>query len=287
MNFTAKKSSKNLYNQIVNKLVQIYNENEARQLTKMLLEDVIGISFEKIMIDEEITLDESDKNLLDEKIDLLMKYHPIQYVLGKAYFYGREFIVNPCVLIPRQETEELINEILIDNKRPNLKILDIGSGSGCIGITLALELENPIVTALDIDESALEVTLQNAKQHEVNMDSILDDILLKDQLPEQYDIIVSNPPYVTEMEKKYLLNNVLDHEPYKALFVPDDNPLLYYKRIVLLAKKYIKPRGKLYFEINENYGPEVAKICEDENFTHIKLVQDINGKDRILKAMID
>ncbi|MCK5369183.1 MAG: peptide chain release factor N(5)-glutamine methyltransferase, partial [Cyclobacteriaceae bacterium] len=185
------------------------------------------------------------------------------------------------------ETEELINEILIDNKRPNLKILDIGSGSGCIGITLALELENPIVTALDIDESALEVTLQNAKQHEVNMDSILDDILLKDQLPEQYDIIVSNPPYVTEMEKKYLLNNVLDHEPYKALFVPDDNPLLYYKRIVLLAKKYIKPRGKLYFEINENYGPEVAKICEDENFTHIKLVQDINGKDRILKAMID
>ncbi|MCK5469437.1 MAG: peptide chain release factor N(5)-glutamine methyltransferase, partial [Cyclobacteriaceae bacterium] len=198
-----------------------------------------------------------------------------------------EFIVNPCVLIPRQETEELINEILIDNKRPNLKILDIGSGSGCIGITLALELENPIVTALDIDESALEVTLQNAKQHEVNMDSILDDILLKDQLPEQYDIIVSNPPYVTEMEKKYLLNNVLDHEPYKALFVPDDNPLLYYKRIVLLAKKYIKPRGKLYFEINENYGPEVAKICEDENFTHIKLVQDINGKDRILKAMID
>ncbi|MCK5102385.1 MAG: peptide chain release factor N(5)-glutamine methyltransferase [Cyclobacteriaceae bacterium] len=287
MNFTAKKSSKNLYNQIVNKLVQIYNEDEARQLTKMLLEDVIGISFEKIMIDEEITLDESDKNLLDEKIDLLMKYHPIQYVLGKAYFYGREFIVNPCVLIPRQETEELINEILIDNKRPNLKILDIGSGSGCIGITLALELENPIVTALDIDESALEVTLQNAKQHEVNMDSILDDILLKDQLPEQYDIIVSNPPYVTEMEKKYLLNNVLDHEPYKALFVPDDNPLLYYKRIVLLAKKYIKPRGKLYFEINENYGPEVAKICEDENFTHIKLVQDINGKDRILKAMID
>ena len=287
MNFTAKKSSKTLYNQIVNKLVQIYNEDEARQLTKMLLEDVIGISFEKIMIDEEITLDESDKNLLDEKIDLLMKYHPIQYVLGKAYFYGREFIVNPCVLIPRQETEELINEILIDNKRPNLKILDIGSGSGCIGITLALELENPIVTALDIDESALEVTLQNAKQHEVNMDSILDDILLKDQLPEQYDIIVSNPPYVTEMEKKYLLNNVLDHEPYKALFVPDDNPLLYYKRIVLLAKKYIKPRGKLYFEINENYGPEVAKICEDENFTHIKLVQDINGKDRILKAMID
>ena len=287
MNFSAKKSSKTLYNQIVNKLVQIYNEDEARQLTKMLLEDVIGISFEKIMIDEEITLDESDKNLLDEKIDLLMKYHPIQYVLGKAYFYGREFIVNPCVLIPRQETEELINEILIDNKRPNLKILDIGSGSGCIGITLALELENPMVTALDIDESALEVTLQNAKQHEVNMDSILDDILLKDQLPEQYDIIVSNPPYVTEMEKKYLLNNVLDHEPYKALFVPDDNPLLYYKRIVLLAKKYIKPRGKLYFEINENYGPEVAKICEDENFTHIKLVQDINGKDRILKAMID
>ena len=287
MNLALKKSSKNIYNLIVSKLLQIYNENEARQLTKMLLEDVIGISFEKIMIDEEITFDESDKNLLDEKIDLLMNYHPIQYVLGKAYFYGREFIVNQYVLIPRQETEELINEIILDNKRSNLKILDIGSGSGCIGISLALELKDATVTALDIDNGALDVSRQNAKRYQVDLKSILADILTQDKLPEKYDIIVSNPPYVTEKEKKLMRNNVLDHEPHKALFVPDDDPLIFYRRIVSLAKKHLKPGGKLYFEINENFGTDVAKLCKEESFTLIKLVQDINGKDRILKAMID
>ena len=287
MNLALKKSSKNIYNLIVSKLLQIYNENEARQLTKMLLENVIGISFEKIIIDEEITFDESVKNLLDEKIDSLMNYHPIQYVLGKAYFYGREFIVNQNVLIPRQETEELINEIILDNKRSNLKILDVGSGSGCIGISLALELKDATVTALDIDNGALDVSRQNAKRYQVDMKSILADILTQDKLPDKYDIIVSNPPYVTEKEKKLMRNNVLDHEPHKALFVPDDDPLIFYRRIVSLAKKHSKPGGKLYFEINENFGTDVAKLCKEESFTLIKLVQDINGKDRILKAMID
>lgn len=267
--------------------MQIYGKDESRQLTKMLMEDLLTISFEKIMIDEEIVVDELKKTILDEKVGMLMNYHPIQYVLGKAHFYGREFMVNQSVLIPRQETEELINEILIDNKKPNLKILDIGSGSGCIAVTLALEFENPKVTALDIYSKTLDVTQKNAKRLGAEMDFILDDILSMDHLPERYDIIVSNPPYVTGMEKKQMHNNVLNHEPPQALFVPDDDPLMFYKRIVSLAKKHLNPGGKLYLEINEQFGKDVTKLCEEHNYTYIKLVQDINGKDRILKAMVD
>lgn len=287
MKLVRKKSSKTLFDQIANTLMKVYNEDESRQLTKMLMEELFSISFEKIMIDEEISVNTSDKKLLDEKTDMLKNHHPIQYVLGKAHFYEREFVVNPNVLIPRQETEELVNEILLDNKRPNLKILDIGSGSGCIGISLALELKDAMVTAMDIDNGALDVSRQNAKRHHAKLKFILADILTLDKLPEKYDIIVSNPPYITDKEKQLMHNNVLDHEPHKALFVPDDNPLLFYKQIVLLAKKYLSPKGKLYFEINESFGTELTQICTKESYTYVKLVQDINGKDRILKAMID
>lgn len=287
MNFAAKKSSKKLYNQIVNKLTQMYNKDESSQLTKMLMEHIFSISFEKIIIDEEIEVDELKETSLDEKIGLIMNFHPIQYVLGTAHFYGRNFIVNPSVLIPRQETEELINEILIDNKEPNLKILDIGSGSGCIGVTLAVELENPKVTALDVDMSALDITLQNAKQLGAEIDIILDDILSLDHLPGKYDIIVSNPPYVTEMEKKQMQNNVLNHEPPQALFVPDDEPLRFYKKIISLAKNQLNKKGKLYFEINEHYGSDMINLCENEMCSSIRLIQDMNGKDRMIKAMFE
>lgn len=285
MNIALTKSSRSLFNQIVDQLNQIYNKDESRQLTKMLMEDLLEISFEKIMIDEEIVMTTSTKELIEEKIKLLLNYHPIQYVLGKAHFYGREFIVNPSVLIPRQETEELIGEILIDTKKPGLKILDIGSGSGCIGITLALELQDTHVSVLDVDGAALDVAHQNAVKHNVALDYIKEDILSVESLPENYDIIVSNPPYVTEKEKDQMHNNVLNHEPHLALFVPDDDPLKFYRQIVSLAKKHLTANGKLYFEINESYGPDLLKLCEDEKCFYIKLVQDINGKDRMIKAV--
>jgi release factor glutamine methyltransferase len=287
MTFKDNTSAKLLFDQIVNRLAQIYNPFESRQLTKMLMAETLSISFEEIMIDQEVYIGAAKRELLEQQIELLMDYHPIQYVLGTAHFFDREFMVNPSVLIPRQETEELVKEILIDNKRPNLKILDIGSGSGCIGITLALELENAKVTSLDIDKEALAVTLKNAEQHGVHLESILKDILTMDELPEKYDIIVSNPPYVTEKEKNEMHNNVLDHEPHLALFVPDEDALKFYQKIVWLSKRHLNPNGKLYLEINENFGPEILTLCENEKCSFLKLVQDINGKDRIIKAMFD
>lgn len=287
MTFKGKTSSKLLFDQIVNRLAEIYNPFECRQLTKMLMAETVSISFEEIMIDKKVDIITKKEEILEQQIELLMGYHPIQYVLGKAYFFDREFIVNPNVLIPRQETEELVKEILIDNKRPELKVLDIGSGSGCIGITLALELENAQVTSLDIDKGAIKVMLKNAELHSVHLESILANILTMDELPKNYDIIVSNPPYVTEKEKKEMHNNVLDHEPHLALFVPDDDAVKFYRKIVWLAKRHLNPNGKLYLEINENFGPEILTLCENEKCSFLKLVQDINGKDRIIKAMFD
>lgn len=287
MNQSIEQSSKKIYYQVVNELIPIYGENEARQLTKMLLDDVLGIPFEKIIIDENIAYSETIKDRLSQKVDMLKNYVPIQYVLGKAHFYGRDFFVNSNVLIPRQETEELINEIVIDNKKPNLKILDIGSGSGCIGVTLGLELENAKITSLDVDGGALDVTVRNARQFDLEVDCLLEDILAIDELPGSYDIIVSNPPYVTEREKMQMQNNVLDHEPHKALFVPDSDPLIFYRHIVRLAKNHLVPKGKLYLEINENYGSEIIELCEKEKFVCLRMIQDINGKDRFIKTMFD
>ena len=281
------KSAKQIYSQVVNMLIPLYQDSEARQLAKMLLEDILDISFEKILIDVDLSLVKESIILLDEKVAMLCKYYPIQYVLEKAHFFGRDFFVDSRVLIPRQETEELINEIVIDNKRPDLKILDIGSGSGCIGITLAQELKHAHVSFLDIDGGALEVASKNARHFGVDVKCILDDILSMDHLPEYYDIIVSNPPYVTEKERDLMLNNVLDHEPKLALFVPNEDPLIFYKKIIQLSKSHLNKNGRLYLEINEQFGAEMIALCELEKCKRVKLIQDLNGKDRFITAMFD
>ncbi|MCG8309944.1 MAG: peptide chain release factor N(5)-glutamine methyltransferase [Cytophagales bacterium] len=280
-------SLKKIYAEALNQLVQSYEEREARQLTRMLLEDVLNISFELIMIDEQVPYTEELKSETTGKLERLKDFEPIQYVLGKAHFYGREFIVNPGVLIPRQETEELINEVLTDNKRAGLNVLDIGAGSGCIGITLALELAGPKITEIEIDWNALEVTRQNARKFGVNPVLMREDIFSVDRLNDNYDIIISNPPYVTESEKVDMHENVLRYEPGTALFVPDNEPLIFYKKIISLARDHLNPAGKLYFEINERFGSELVKLCEDENCSSLKLIRDFNGKDRIIKAMFD
>jgi release factor glutamine methyltransferase len=285
MSHSKKVSSKMLYVQCVNALIPDYGEDEARQISKLLLLDLLDISFEKIMIDDEVHLEAGQHEGISEAMAQLKSHAPIQYVLGKAHFFGRDFFVNNHVLIPRQETEELINEVLVDNKRTGLHILDIGAGSGCIGITLALEMENARVSLLEVDAHALEVSRINARQNHLDLSFILEDILAISRLPEKYDIIVSNPPYVTEKEKRLMYPNVLLHEPAKALFVPDDDPLVFYKKIIILAKDALLPKGRLYFEINENYGWEVIKLCEQAGCTYVKLVQDINGKDRIVKVV--
>jgi release factor glutamine methyltransferase len=275
-----------LYIQAVSQLIPVFGEDESRQLVKLLFEDY-GIAFEKIMINEVLSFDSEKQQTFDERVTQLKKEVPLQYVLGKAHFFGRDFFVDPNVLIPRQETEELVNNILSDNQEPNLSVLDIGCGSGCIAITLALELTNAKVTALDIDGAALDITLRNARTYGVQATYFLEDVLLLEELPGKYDIIVSNPPYVTEAEKSGIQGNVLNHEPHKALFVPNEDPLRFYKKIILLAKKHLKPKGKLYFEINEQYGMEIVRLCEANACSCVRLDQDLNGKDRIIKTMFD
>jgi len=281
------KSSKAIYVHTVNELIPGYGEDEARQLSKILLHYLLGVSFEEILTDKHVDYDESVNESLVRKTEQLKSFTPIQYVLGKVHFYGRDFNVNPNVLIPRQETEELIREIVVDNNRERLKILDIGSGSGCIGISLGLEFKDAQITALDVRGGALDITKANAHQFDLEVKCILDDILEMQELPDKYDIIVSNPPYVTESEKKLMHKNVLEHEPGSALFVPDEDPLLFYKKIIALSKTALNPKGKLYFEINENFGMEMIRLCESSDCACVKLNQDLNGKDRFVKTMFD
>lgn len=287
MNINVEKSAKTIYNKTVDKLSPYYQVDEARQLARILMEDFLNIRFEQVLMDEQLSLTSVQEDEFSAKVNLLKRYYPVQYILESAHFYGRTFFVNDSVLIPRQETEELINEIVIDNKRSNLKILDIGSGSGCIGITLGLELENAQISALDVDPRALEVTQKNASKLGINIDCILCDVLSTDMLPDMYDVIVSNPPYVTMAEKKLMHENVVDHEPHKALFVPDDDPLIFYKKILSLARNHLRENGKLYFEINEKFGPDLIELCEKERFASLRLLQDMNGKNRFIKARMN
>ena len=280
-------SSKKIYDEILKKLSLIYEAVEASQLTRMLLEEHLEISFEQILIDEQIQYDAESRISLDDNVSQLMDYVPIQYVLGKAQFYGREFIVNQNVLIPRQETEELINEIIIDNKRPELSVLDIGTGSGCIGITLAMEMKRPILTALEIDGAAIEIAKENADRYDVRMEFVQSDILQTENLPEMYDIIVSNPPYVTESEKSIMHQNVLKFEPHNALFVPNEDPLIFYRKIIELGRNHLNKDGKLYFEVNERFGNQLVALLGENGYASSRLIQDLNGKNRILKARIN
>lgn len=168
-----------------------------------------------------------------------------------------------------------------------MDVIDIGSGSGCIGVTLGLELSMARITALEVDGPALDVTLKNAQRYQLEIECLLEDVLQLERLPSQYDIMVSNPPYVLEHEQSKMKPNVLDHEPHKALFVPDGDPLLYYNKILSLARKHLKPKGKLYFEINEKFGNEMIRLCDEHQCSYVRLMQDLNRKDRMIMAMFD
>ena len=224
----------------------------------------------------------------------LKNHEPIQYIVGETDFFGLPFKVNQHTLIPRPETEELVEWIL--SETPPLKgvggmflnqqLLDIGTGSGCIAISLAKNLPNSKISALDISENALEVARENAEINNIEVDFFQADILKEKSLPKQFDIIVSNPPYVRNLEKGMMQQNVLEHEPETALFVADGDPLVFYRAISKLAKKHLKPKGKLFFEINEYLGEEMKSLLKSEGFRNIEVKKDIFGKDRMLKCNI-
>ncbi len=259
---------------------------EADTFAFSIIEHFSGFTQTDIIIDKKFATGPQFENQITSIINRLRANEPIQYVLGKAYFYERPFEVNKATLIPRQETEELVHLILIDIKNEqNLSILDIGTGTGCIPISLQLESKSHNLQGIDICKHALETAKRNALALEAKVGfKVLD--ILKENLSATYDVIISNPPYVLNSEKSLIKPNVLDYEPNSALFVSDKKPLLFYKRITELAAKKLNSKGRLYFEINEKFGKEVVELLKSYAFTNVLLHQDLNGKDRFVSGVL-
>jgi len=262
-------------------------------------------SFFFILIEEKLKLQRIDtvlkpdflitnKNLTDLKniVKRLQKEEPVQYILGNKEFYGLPFLVNKNTLIPRTETEELVAwvlyeiKVLANNKITEPSILDIGTGTGCIPISLAKNLTSLNISAIDISPEALLIAKQNAILNKVTIEFIELDILNTESLPQEYDVIISNPPYVRELEKEEIKNNVLENEPHLALFVADENPLIFYNKIADLAKKQLSENGMLFFEINQYLGKETVNMLVKKGFKNIQLKKDLFGNDRMIKCVL-
>ncbi|EMS32872.1 Methylase of polypeptide chain release factors [Mariniradius saccharolyticus AK6] len=275
-------NAKHIFQDYVNQLCDVYPRNESESLVSWLFEEYLELR--KSDLASEIQIENIPKNLQEAFRQLLLN-KPIQYILGKAPFYGREFLVNPSVLIPRNETEELVHWILQENKSPNLRILDIGTGSGCIPITLDLELRMANVYGMDISTDALEVAKKNNRRLSAQVQFIESDILNEPFPVSNLDLIVSNPPYVLMSEKNQMHRNVLDNEPHLALFVDNDDPLLFYRVIAEKGKKALRPRGRIYFETNEAKAGEVCQLLRDLGYDQIEKRMDLNGKERMVRGI--
>lgn len=273
------------YRELWRTLEPLYGNGEARAITDYVLDVCFGLSKADIMCGavEEMTAEKTAE--LNKIFGRLTEGEPVQYVLGRAEFSGRWFNVRPGVLIPRPETEELCAWITADSKASgSQKMLDIGTGSGCIAITLQLDMPESKVTAWDISADALDVARENAQQLGANVNFVKQDAL--NAKPEgEWDVIVSNPPYICEKEKKDMAVNVLEHEPHTALFVPDADPLLFYRAITRLAVQTLSKGGRLYFEINPIYADDTCRMMRAEGMTAVELRSDMYGKQRMAKGI--
>ncbi len=292
-------SSKLLFNQLVSEITSVYEENEAKSIVYLLVEHYLNLSKTDILLDYPINQSCDFQDIIHR----LKIQEPVQYIIGETEFYGRKFKVTPDTLIPRPETEELVQltfkscesrgeQLLIGNKKilnsqSPLSILDMGTGSGCIAISLACELPNAQVYAYDISESALEIAKENAKINKANVLFEQVDILnLSPSSLSPFSIIVSNPPYVMNAEKLKMEQNVLDYEPHLALFVEDSNPLIFYKAIAEFASKTLINQGLCIVEINQAFGLETAELFWNQGFRSVEVVKDMFGKDRMVKAIL-
>ena len=261
-----------------------YPETEIQSFFTILVEYKLHLSRIQLALVHNFELDRDDLDFLENALMKLKNQIPVQYIVGETAFYGLLFKVDKNVLIPRPETEELVEWIVKNHKKSeSLKILDIGTGSGCIAISLAKNLPNAEVFALDISEEALDVAKKNAAMNALKVDFIQADILTIEKLPDNFDVIVSNPPYVRESEKDLMQQNVLSNEPHIALFVENENPLLFYDKIAELAKNHLTENGVLYFEINQYLGTETVDLLKTKGFKNIELKKDIYGVDRMVK----
>jgi len=268
-------------------LSELYPETEIQSFFNILIEFKLNLTRVDLALKPNLEITAQEIIFFEKALSDLKKHIPIQYIIGETEFYGFPFKVNENVLIPRPETEELVAWIINDNKSSSkIKILDIGTGSGCIPISLAKKIPNAEVYAIDISSDALKTAKENAKLNNVTIHFIELDILQAKDLPSNFDIIVSNPPYVRELEKEMMQQNVLDYEPHLALFVKNENPLLFYNKIADLAKNYLVENGNLYFEINQYLGKDTSELLTSKGFKNVKLKKDIFEVDRMIKASI-
>ena len=267
-------------------LISIYDDKEIESFFYLILEKKHQLQRIDLALNPELELNESQLQEWNAILNQLKNQKPIQYILQETYFYGLPFYVDKNVLIPRPETEELVELIISKNlnfqQSNNLKILDIGTGSGCIACALAKNIPNASVFAIDVSEKAIEVAKRNAILNEVEVTFLQKNILEMDDLKQQFDIIVSNPPYVRHLEKAEINKNVLEYEPHLALFVEDNDALLFYKKIAVLAKKRLTKCGQLYFEINQYLGAATVELVQSYCFVNIELKKDIYGNDRMI-----
>ena len=282
------KEIKNIYHL---ELDPLFPKEEVDSFFYLVIDHYLGLERFVLAMQPNFVVSKDNEEPLFYALSQLKQERPIQYILGKAHFCDLEFGVDENVLIPRPETEELVywilNEVQQGTRQAGLKILDIGTGSGCIAISLAKNLPNAKVYALDISKKALQIAQQNAVDNEVDIVFLEADILSMEGYKDKFDVIVSNPPYVRELEKKEMKNNVLEHEPGLALFVSDGDPLIFYTKITLFALNHLKASGMLFFEINQYLGEEMKQLLEAGNFSEIELRKDMFGNDRMLKAVLN
>ncbi|TWI98055.1 release factor glutamine methyltransferase [Mucilaginibacter frigoritolerans] len=282
------KTIKDVFADYKKELQPLYDINEIEAITLLVISEIADLSKAKIKAFPETEIKDEVAGKVDNILAELKTGKPVQYILGKTEFYGLPFYINSAVLIPRPETEELVEWLLqsiADKKVPVGSILDIGTGSGCIAISLKKNLSGFEVSAIDISSDALDIARINAKLNQVEVNFIQQDILSysESEVP-KFSIIISNPPYVTLHDKTQMHSNVTDFEPHTALFVPENDPLIFYKAIADFALINLHPGGVLFFEINESYGEETINMLKDKSFKNIELRKDMSGRDRMIKA---
>ncbi|MEG1616750.1 MAG: peptide chain release factor N(5)-glutamine methyltransferase [Bacteroidales bacterium] len=273
-------------NHIRTNLNGLYPPQEIEQFILLIFHHLAGYSRVDLILHKNNKLSDSLREEAFRITERLRTFEPIQYILGETEFLGFRFHVRPGVLIPRPETEELIELIRTENSGREGNLLDIGTGSGCIAISIAKLLPHLKVSAWDVSPEALEIARENASLNDAQVDFRLTDVLTvqPNEIPARYDLIVSNPPYICQSEKREMERNVLDYEPHLALFVEDSDPLLFYRRIAELGGDLLTPGGSLYFEINARFGAETVEMMQETGYTDVHIVCDIHGKERMVRG---
>lgn len=274
-----------LYTYIIQSLSGLYPDLEVKALAKGILTDVFGFSAVDLYAGKDRNFSTKEREKLEDILSRLKRFEPFQYITSETFFLGHPFYVTHDVLVPRPETAELVEWITRDYaSQEGLRVLDIGTGSGCIAVSLARLLPRSSVLAWDVSEAALSVARRNAARNGVNVECVRVDVLSHIVAMPDADIWVSNPPYIREQEKASMDRNVLDWEPGLALFVPDNDPLLFYRKIAELGSKHLSSSGVLYYEINQAYGRETVELLRSMGYRNVELRKDLSGNDRMVKA---